>query len=523
MEAVRRISWRTLVIAALVALVGVGLFAVDRRIDSVLTRSLNSSAEQGASATAKTLADFALTQRQLQETHLGPTAKAQLTEQLRDSSSILAARLWAPSGQLVLDTAFHRSEASPPAGVLAAFNGTGTTRLTSGAEELEEAGLDPSQIGTDNQFIEVYLPIAPAGGSPRYVIEAFLAYEPASGLITNAHHSLDFLLAIASVFLFVALTWLIVRTARLVVPPGRDFRLERRLRRALHAGQIETFFQPKIALRSGEILGVEALVRWRNPDGTVVPPDEFLPPIENSDAMHDLTLAVLEQSVAQLAHWRAQGLDLGTVAVNIPSQSLLSPEFEDDVRSTLERYRVAPRKLTLELTEASLVDQPELAAERIAALRGVGVDVSIDDFGTRHSSLARISRFAVSELKIDRAFVSGMRHSEADLAVVKMVIDLGKALGLSVVAEGIETDEDAAALTLMGCPIGQGFLYARPMPGTDVCDWARLYRAGSVSSEGGRGDVEPRLLERVALTSRALGETLELDGVKTIAVARDVP
>jgi EAL domain-containing protein (putative c-di-GMP-specific phosphodiesterase class I) len=515
MNGLRRISWRTLVVVALVATMGVALFAIDRRIDTVLTRSLNSSAEQGASATAKTLADFALTQRQLQETRLGPAAKAELTKQLRDSDSILSARLWAPNGELVLDTAFHRDEASPPAGVLAAFDGTGTTRLTSGAEELEEAGLDPQQIGTDKQFIEVYLPIAPPGGSPRYVIEAFLAYEPASGLIASAHHSLDVLLAVASVFLFIALTWLITRTARLVVPPGRDFQLERRLRRALHAGQIETFFQPKVALQSGEILGVEALVRWRKPDGTVIAPGEFLPPIENSDAMHDLTLAVLDQSVAQLSHWRAQGLDIGSVAINIPSQSLLSQGFEDDVRATLERYRVVPRKLTLELTEASIVDQPELAAERIAALRGVGVDVSIDDFGTRHSSLARISHFAVSELKIDRAFVAGMRSSEADLAVVKMVIDLGKALGLRVVAEGIETDEDAAALTVMGCPIGQGFLYARPMPGTDVCEWARRYiersaqpaerLAGSDFGEGGRSRVQAGALERIPLVSGPVG------------------
>jgi EAL domain-containing protein (putative c-di-GMP-specific phosphodiesterase class I) len=515
MKGSRRISWRTLVVVALVALVGFALFAIDRRVDSVLTRSLNSSAEQGASATAKTLADFALTERELQETHLGPTAKAELTKQLRDSSAILSARLWAPNGKLVLDTAFHRDEGTPPEGVLAAFDGTGTTRLTSGAEELEEAGLDPSKIGTDKQFIEVYLPIAPAGGSPSYVIEAFLAYEPASGLIANAHHSLDVLLAAASAFLFLALSWLIIRTARLVVPPGRDFRLERRLRRALHAGQVEAFFQPKIALRSGEILGVEALVRWRQSDGTVMPPDEFLPPIQNSDAMHDLTLAVLDQSIAQLAHWRAQGLDIGSVAINIPSQSLLSAGFEDEVRAALERYRVVPRKLTLELTEASIVDQPELAAERIAALRGVGVDVSIDDFGTRHSSLARISHFAVTELKIDRSFVSGMRHSEADLAVVKMVIDLGKALGLRVVAEGIETDEDAAALTVMGCPIGQGYLYARPMPGTDICEWALRYREASAqpsegpmasgSREGGRSGVETSSLERIPLVSSPVG------------------
>ena len=195
--------------------------------------------------------------------------------------------------------------------------------------------------------------------------------------------------------------------------------------------------------------------------------------------MHDLTLTVLDQSIGQLAHWRAQGLEIGSVAVNIPSQSLLSPRFEREVHIALERYHVGPEQLTLELTEASIVEQPDLAAERIAALRGIGVDVSIDDFGTRYSSLARISRFAVSELKIDRAFVSGMRHNEADLAVVKMVIDLGKALGMRVVAEGIEVEVDADELTRMGCPIGQGFLFARPMPGTEIPAWARSFNANA--------------------------------------------
>jgi EAL domain-containing protein (putative c-di-GMP-specific phosphodiesterase class I) len=471
-----------LVVAALVLALGVGLFAIDRRVDSVLTKSLRSSAEQGASATARTLADFALSPKQLTKSHLGPSAKAAFMEQLRLSTSVEAARLWSRSG-LVLDTAFNREDAEPSPGVDAAFDGTSITRLTSDAEELEEAGIEPSEAGSEQDLIEVYLPIAPAGGKPRYVIEAFLNYEPASGLISDGHRSLDFLLAITSGLLFIVLSWLIWRAARRVVPPGRDYRRERRLRRALRAGHIETVFQPKVALLTGELVGVEALVRWRQPDGTLVLPGDFLPPIEASDAMHDLTLTVLDQSVAQLAHWRTQGLDVGSVAVNVPSQSLLSESFEREVHTVLERYSVPPEKLTLELTEASIVEQPDLAAERIAGLRAIGVDVSIDDFGTRHSSLSRISQFAVSELKIDRAFVSGMRHNEADLAVVKMVIELGQALGLRVVAEGIELKEDAEALTRMNCPIGQGFLFARPMQGTEICAWARDFRGGPAAPQ----------------------------------------
>jgi EAL domain-containing protein (putative c-di-GMP-specific phosphodiesterase class I) len=488
MNGSQRFNWRTalsgraLVVAAIVIGLGAGLFAIDRQIDSVLTQSLRSSAEQGASATAKTLADFALSEKQLDKPHLGPKAKAALAKQLRLSDSIVAARLWAADGSLVVDTAFHRTEADPPAGVLGAFDGHSVTRLTSASGELEESGIDPSSASASKDLVEVYLPLAPAGGQPRYVIEAFLNYEPSSGLITNAHHSLNLLLTGTTVLLFIVLSSLIWRAARRVVPPGRNFKLERRLGRALRAGQIETVFQPKIHLLTGEVTGVEALVRWRQPDGSLVVPGDFLPPIENSDVMHDLTLTVLDQSVGQLAHWRAQGLDIGSVAVNIPSQSLLSARFEREVHTALERYHVGPEKLTLELTEASIVEQPDLAAERIGALRAIGVDVSIDDFGTRYSSLARISRFDVSELKIDRAFVSGMRHNEADLAVVKMVIDLGKALGMRVVAEGIEIEVDAEELTRMGCPVGQGFLFARPMPGTEILAWARGYNSNGAKS-----------------------------------------
>jgi EAL domain-containing protein (putative c-di-GMP-specific phosphodiesterase class I) len=467
------LNGRVFVVAALVLGIGAGLYAIDRQVDSVLTKSLRSSAEQGASATAKTLADFALSEKQLDKSHLGPKAKAAFTQQLRQSTSVEAARLWSSDGSLVLDTAFHEPDAQPSPGVLAAFDGQSITRLTSDAEELEEAGIDPGSAGADKDVIEVYLPIAPAGGQPRYVIEAFLNYEPSTGLITGAHHSLDALLTGTTVLLFIILSSLTWRAARRVVPPGRNFKLERRLGRALRAGQIETVFQPKIHLLDGEVTGVEALVRWRQADGGLVVPGDFLPPIENSDVMHDLTLTVLDQAIGQLAHWRAQGLDIGSVAVNVPSQSLLAASFEREVHTALERYHVGAEKLTLELTEASIVEQPDLAAERIAALRAIGVDVSIDDFGTRYSSLARISRFDVSELKIDRAFVSGMRHNEADLAVVKMVIDLGKALGLRVVAEGIEVELDADELTRMGCPIGQGFLFARPMPGTEIPAWAR--------------------------------------------------
>ena len=323
------------------------------------------------------------------------------------------------------------------------------------------------------------------------MIEALLPYEPASGLIADAHRSLDLLITGTSILLWLVIMFLVVRAARRIVPPGRDFGVERRLRAALLADRIVTVYQPKVDLRTGAPVGVEALVRWEQPGKGLVAPGDFLPQIENSEVMHALTSTVLDKSLEQLASWRRQGLAIRSMAVNVPSMSLLSPRFEGEVRDVLERHRIPPAHLTLELTEASFIDEPDLAAQRVSSLRRLGVAVSIDDFGTRYSSLARLAGLDVSELKIDRAFVAGMRQNQGDLAIVRMIIDLGEFLDLKVVAEGIEEEEDAAELRELGCEIGQGFLYARPMSGVALAHWCGEHAPGHSSSLAGNGSAAP--------------------------------
>jgi len=485
-----RISGRLALLIAFAILVGLGLAIVDRRVDDVLTDSLHSSAEQGAFATAQTLADFALDDEDLRTPELSAGARADLARQLQDASSVESARLWDREGGLVLDTAFEKSQTVPGEDVFEAFEGEAITELTSRAEERLEGVGGPSAADDEMNLIEVYLPLAAAGEEPRYVIEAFLPYKPAQGLIADAHRSLDILLAGTSILLWAVLVFLFVRAARRIVPPGRNHRIERRLRAALLADRIVAVYQPKVDIRTGVPAGVEALVRWDQPGRGLVAPGEFLPQIENSHAMHSLTRAVLDQALGQLASWRRQGLAIRSMAVNVPSISLLSPGFEDEVSAVLGRHRIPPAHLTLELTEASFIEQPDLAAERVARLRQLGVAVSIDDFGTRYSSLARLAGLEVSELKIDRAFVAGMRRNDADLAVVRMVIELGQSLGLDVVAEGIEVEADAEVLRGLGCTIGQGFLYARPMSGGDLARWCGDHAPGHTPSHSGNGAVK---------------------------------
>ena len=467
---------------------GAGLIAVNRKVDSVLTDSLQSSTEQGASATANTLADFALSERELEQSKLSSHAKRTLQEELNSSSAVESARLWDRSGNLVLDTEFDSKDAKPADEVPEAFDGESITRLTSRADEKTEGVVQRGTTADDDlNLIEVYLPMSAQGEAPKYVLEAFLPYKPAGGLIAGAHRSLNILLTGTTVLLWLMLVWLFFRASRRIVPPGRNFGMERRLRAALAAGQIVTVFQPKVDLRTGSQVGVEALVRWRKPKRGLVAPGEFLPQIESSPVMHALTRTVLDQALGQLAAWRRAGIAIRSMAVNIPSHSLLKEGFEGQVKDLLAYHRIPAAHLTLELTEASFIEQADLAQERVSSLRNLGVAVSIDDFGTRYSSLARLAGLDVSELKIDRAFVAGMRRNQADLAVVQMIIDLGEALGLRVVAEGIEEEEDAEELRRLGCTIGQGFLYARPMEWAQVAQWCGQHSPGYEPASNGNG------------------------------------
>jgi len=233
------------------------------------------------------------------------------------------------------------------------------------------------------------------------------------------------------------------------------------LRIALDARQLHVVYQPQVDLRSGRTVGVEALVRWKHPQRGQIQPDDFIPLAENSGLIFPLTAYVLDTSLRQLSLWRGAGHDL-RVAVNLSARHLSDLGLPDQVSEAAARYGVPLNALILEVTETGILSDPIRADAVIRTLRSRGVEISIDDYGTGNASLSYLKRLEVDELKIDRSFVSNMGNDEQDLIIVRSTIALALALGLRVVAEGIEDGKTTAALSEMGGVIGQGYHLGRP-------------------------------------------------------------
>ena len=268
------------------------------------------------------------------------------------------------------------------------------------------------------------------------------------------------------------------------------------LRGALSERQLELHYQPKADLRTGDVVGVEALIRWRHPERGMVPPDDFIPLAEQTALMRHITQFVVDEALAQLALWWRDGLRV-QVAVNVCARDLYDRDFSDFLRERLDHYGVPPRALMVEVTESVLMADPARAASTLLSLAAVGVGVSLDDFGTGYSSLVHLKRLPVSEVKIDRSFIMRMDVNEDDAAIVRSIIDLASVLGLRVVAEGVETRESWDRLAVYGCDAAQGWFLSKAQPAADITDWLRSYRGvslppGAVPKQDGAGDQERR-------------------------------
>jgi diguanylate cyclase (GGDEF)-like protein len=233
------------------------------------------------------------------------------------------------------------------------------------------------------------------------------------------------------------------------------------LRVAVAAREIDVFYQPKVDLRTGSVVGAEALARWNHAVLGPIAPDEFIPLAEHSTLITPLTMVVLQAALAEAVRWRAV-VDGFSIAVNISPRSLLDPGFVDEVARALARVEVPSSALVLEITETSLMADPERAITALHRLRDLGIRLSVDDLGTGYSSLAYLQRLPVDEVKIDRSFLAELETAEAQ-AVVGAIVELGHRLGKQVVAEGVEREESLGVLRAMGCDSAQGFWIARPM------------------------------------------------------------
>ncbi len=251
----------------------------------------------------------------------------------------------------------------------------------------------------------------------------------------------------------------------------RRLELARRLPSALASGEIIVYHQPKLDLTSRSIIGTEALVRWRHPDEGLVMPGDFLDLVALGGHLRTLTRVVVRAALTDLAAAHRSGHDW-TVAVNVDGRNLREPDFASMVRAELEVAGLEPRHLVLELTEEAIIDEDPIVEQTLVELNEAGHRLSIDDFGTGFSSLAYLGRLPVSEIKLDRALISGLLTSDRDRAIVESTLSLAAELGMNVVAEGIEDSDTLELLSDLGCPVAQGYFIARPGPSTDLLDSA---------------------------------------------------
>lgn len=247
-------------------------------------------------------------------------------------------------------------------------------------------------------------------------------------------------------------------------------RLESDLRRALEKDELCVYYQPIVSIASGELHGFEALVRWEHSERGLISPDDFIPLAEETGLILPIGLRILRDACNQLRKWQQYSLSNRDMimSVNLSGKQLTQPDLIERIEEVLQESQINPWHLKLEITETVVMDNPELAAITLAKLRSLGVRLSIDDFGTGYSSLSYLNRFPVDTLKIDRSFVTSMNEADENLQIVETIVTLAGNLGMQVVAEGVETEEQLEQLKSLKCQYGQGYLFSKPLAVADA-------------------------------------------------------
>ena len=256
------------------------------------------------------------------------------------------------------------------------------------------------------------------------------------------------------------------------------------LRRGLDRGELELHYQPKVYLADNRAAGVEALVRWRHPTRGMLLPGDFIPVVQQSYLMREVTAFVIETAVVQAAMWQQSGLDL-QVSLNVSGRDLLDTGLADVVEQCLTRHHLPANTILLEIDERVLTTEPAHSVATAEALANIGVGLSLDDFGTGYSSLLRLKRLPFSEIKVDSSFIGRLLESPDDEVVVKSILDLAAALGIRSVAEGVESAEVASTLLAMGCVAAQGYHFARPMNAASATAWLTQHSFAAEPVAGG--------------------------------------
>ncbi|MFR0672611.1 putative bifunctional diguanylate cyclase/phosphodiesterase [Enterobacterales bacterium AW_CKDN230030176-1A_HGKHYDSX7] len=258
--------------------------------------------------------------------------------------------------------------------------------------------------------------------------------------------------------------------------------LEKDLREALAHDQFYLVYQPQISYRDKRVVGVEALLRWQHPRLGLVPPDQFIPLAEQNGCIVAIGEWILDQACRQLREWHDQGFNELRMAVNLSTVQLHHNELPRVVNNLLQIYRLPPASLELEVTETSLMEDISTAAQHLLSLRRSGALIAIDDFGTGYSSLSYLKSLPLDKIKIDKSFVQDLMDDDDDAAIVRAIIQLGKSLGMQVIAEGVETAEQEAYIIAQGCNEGQGYHYSKPLPARELTHFIRQTQHAQVSA-----------------------------------------
>jgi len=308
-------------------------------------------------------------------------------------------------------------------------------------------------------------PFAADAREARLSAKAGIAVFPEDGadadaLLRNAEASLKRAKETGEAYLFYA--------PHINARVSEEVELEHRLRKAVERGELFLHYQPKLDLVTRRIVGLEALMRWKAPDGALVPPVTFIPVLEQTGLILEAGRQAIAAATGVYRGWQAQGLEPPRIAVNVSQLQLRRKTFVEDVRAALRAEGADGGGVDLEITESLLMHDVDESIRKLAALRDLGLRISLDDFGTGFSSLAYLSRLPLDTLKIDRGFVQGMTENPHDTSIVGTIISLAQALRLKVVAEGVETEQQAQLLRLLRCDQAQGFLFSRPVPAEEI-------------------------------------------------------
>jgi EAL domain-containing protein (putative c-di-GMP-specific phosphodiesterase class I) len=234
------------------------------------------------------------------------------------------------------------------------------------------------------------------------------------------------------------------------------------LRGGIARGELQLHYQPKIGLQHNKLIGAEALVRWIHPRHGFLPPDRFIPLAEESGAIHRLTNWALSTGINQARRWREQGLGL-KIAVNLSVRDVMNRSLPDHIHGLLTEAGVSGDALILEITETAIMSDPEAAMGVLRGLAAQGISLSVDDFGTGHSSFAYLRKLPLAELKVDKSFVLNLSQNTTDQTIVRAIVDLGHGLDLKITAEGVEDQSAYQILSDIGCDVGQGYFMSRPL------------------------------------------------------------